>query len=122
LRPKRIVAPSYEYEFEHSRRNEIWHVYEPVSFDLMEAASILDKANRWVGRATSLMDSADQFRIHLLLGAPQDERLNAVFIKAQNILNKMPVKKDLVQESESEAFAEELARQVQGHSEEESPV
>jgi hypothetical protein len=119
LRPKRIVAPSYEYEFERAWKNEVWHVYEPVSFDMVEAASMLDKANRWVGRATSLMDSPDSFRIHILLGEPADDRLKPAFVKAQNILNKMPGKKELIRESEAEAFAEELAKEVQHHLEEE---
>lgn len=115
LRPKRIVAPSYEYEFERSWKNEVWHAFEPISFDMVEAGSMLEKANRWVGRATSLLDSAEEFRIHVLLGEPQDERLKPTFIKAQNILNKMPVKKEFVREAEAEAFAEELARQIQQH-------
>jgi hypothetical protein len=120
LKPKRIVASSYEYEFERSWKNEIWHVYEPVSFDMVEAASMLDKANRWVGRATSLLDSPDPFRIHILLGEPADDRLKPTFVRAQNILNKMPGKKEFVRESEAESFAEELAREVQGHTHEES--
>jgi len=115
LKPKRIVAPSYEYEFERSWKNEIWNVYEPVSFDMVEAASMLDKANRWVGRATSLMDSSEPFRIYMLLGEPTDDRLKPTFVKAQNILNKMPGKKEFIRESEAEAFAEELAREVAKH-------
>jgi hypothetical protein len=39
-------------------------------------------------------------------------------VKAQNILNTMPGKKDFIRESEAEAFAQELAREVQGHPEE----
>jgi len=119
LKPKRIVAPSYEYEFERSWKNEIWHLYEPVSFDMVEPTSMLDKANRWVGRATSLIDSSDPFRIHMLLGEPADEQLRSTFVKAQNILNKMPGEKVFVRESEAEAFAEELAREVRGHREDE---
>lgn len=115
LSPKRIAAPSYEYEFERSWKNEVWHVLEPVSFDLIDPASMLDKANRWVGRATSLMDSPDPFKLHMLLGEPTDERLRGTFIKAQNILNKMPVKKEFVFESEADAFAEELAGEVGKH-------
>ncbi len=118
LKPKRIVAPSYEYEFEHSWKNEIWHLYEPVSFDMVEAASMLDKANRWVGRTTSLLESSEPFRIHMLLGEPEDERLSSTFVKAQNILNKMPGRKEFIRESDAEAFAEELAREVNGHPEE----
>jgi len=119
LKPKRIVAPNYDYEFERAWKNEVWHLYEPVSFDMAEGASILDKANRWVGRATSLRDSSDPFRIHMLLGEPSDDRLKTTFVKAQNILNNMPVKKEFIRECEAEAFAEELAREVQGHPEQE---
>ena len=85
------------------------------SFDMMDPGSILDKANRWVGRATSLNDSADQFKIHLLLGEPHDARLQTTFIKAQNILNNMPGQKQFIRESEAEEFAEELEREVQQH-------
>jgi hypothetical protein len=115
LNPKRIVAPSYEYDFQRSWKNEIWHVYEPVSFDLVEGGSMLEKANRWVGRATSLMDSPESFEIHMLLGEPADHRLDQVFAKAQNILNKMPGKKEFIRESEAEDFAKELARDVAKH-------
>jgi hypothetical protein len=87
----------------------------PFRFDMVEAGSMLEKANRWVGRAASLQDSAEEFRIHMLLGEPQDERLKDAFVKAQNILNKMPGKKEFVREAEADAFAEELARAMQGH-------
>ncbi len=120
LKPKRIVAPNFEYEFERSRKNEIWHVYEPVSFDLVESASMLAKAHRWVGQATSLRESSEPFRLYLLLGGPQDERLESTFVKAQNILNEMPGKKEFVREAEAEAFAEELASEIQRYSEETS--
>ena len=115
LSAKRITASSYDYEFERAWKNEIWHVYEPVSFDMVDGGSILDKANRWVGRATSLNDASEPFKIHLLLGEPQDPALQGVFSKAQNILNKMPGQKELVKESEAEAFAEELQREVEFH-------
>ena len=86
LAPKRIVAPNYEYEFQRAWKNGVWHLYEPVSFDMMDGGSIVEKANRWVGRATSLNDSVDSFQIHLLLGEPQDSRLHESFVKARNIL------------------------------------
>jgi hypothetical protein len=115
LAPKRIVAPDYEYEFQHAWKNNLWHVYEPVSFDLLDGRSMVEKANRWVGRAVSLHDSREKFEIHLLLGEPADSQLQGTFIKAQNILNKMPGKKELVRESQAEAFAEEFAKEVQQH-------
>ncbi len=113
--PKRIVAPNYEYEFQRAWKNNMWHLYEPVSFDLVDGGSIVEKANRWVGRAMSLSDSSEKFRIHLLLGEPTDSQLQDTFIKAQNILKKMPGKAELIRESDAEAFAEEFEREVRQH-------
>lgn len=115
LAPKKIVSPNFDYEFQRSWRNERWHVYEPISFDLLEANSILDKANRWLGRGTNLVDSKEKFKMHILLGAPQDPSLKQAFTKAQNILNRMPGKPELVKEGEAEAFAKELAEEIKEH-------
>jgi hypothetical protein len=68
-----------------------------------------------VGRATSLLDSNEKFVIHMLLGEPQDGQLQTAFIKAQNILNKMPGNKEFIRESEAEHFAAELAREIKNY-------
>jgi hypothetical protein len=117
LKPKVIASPNFEYKFEGAWKNQIWHVCEPVSFDLVGESNMLDKANRWVGRATSLIDSSEKFRMYLLLGEPRDPRMRSTFKKAQNILNKMPGEKEFVLESKREEFAEELAREIDLHSE-----
>ena len=118
LAEKRIAAKDYEYNFGRAWKNDIWHVYEPVSFDLADGNSIVEKANRWVGRAVSLSDSSEPFEMHLLLGEPQDEKLRSgAFVRAQNILKRMPGKTELVREAEAEAeaFAEGLAREMARH-------
>jgi hypothetical protein len=115
LRPKRIVAKDYDYEFDHARQNNIWHMYEPVSLDLLEPDSILDKANRWLGRVTILKDAKEEFKLYMLLGEPRDEKLKSVFVKAKNILNKMPGQKAFILEHEAEKFSEELASEIQRH-------
>lgn len=112
LKPKRIVARDYEYEFEHARRNGRWNMYEPISFDLLHAETILDKANRWLGRGVNLKDAPEEFKLYLLLGEPQDERLRPAFVKAKNILHKMPVEKEFVAEHEAEDFSRELAAEI----------
>jgi hypothetical protein len=119
LTQKKIVAPNFAYEFEHAWKNETWHVYEPISFDLLEANSILDKANRWLGRGTVLADSQDRFKMHILLGEPLDPSLRGAFAKAQNILNRMPKKPELITEGEAESFADEFEARVREHDREE---
>jgi len=115
LQSKRITAPDYEYEFKHARKNEVWHAYEPISFDLMGSSSILDKANNWMGRLTNLAESGEAFKPHLLIGAPSDPSLQTAFTKAQNILYKSPSKPQLVRESDAEGFAESLSEEIKQH-------
>jgi hypothetical protein len=119
LHPKRIITRDYDYEFQHSWKNQNWHVYEPLSFDLLEPDSILDKANRWLGRIVTLRDSPEEFRPYLLLGEPSLDRLQPVFTKAENILNKMPGEKVLIREREATEFSETLAREIAAHEEQE---
>jgi hypothetical protein len=115
LVPKTIGARDYEYDFQHSWKNNLWHVYEPISLDLVDPQSIVDKANRWVGRATSLIESKDAWVMHVLLGEPQDSKMRTAFVKAQNILHKMPGEHEFVRENEAEAFAESVAREIRAH-------
>jgi hypothetical protein len=93
----------------------VWHAYEPISFDLAEGDSIKDKANRWLGRVTSLADSQEKFSLYMLMGMPREDKLQTAYVQAQNILNKMPVKHEFVQEDEAEQFAESLTSEIKAH-------
>jgi hypothetical protein len=108
LVPKKISSSDYEYEFEHAWKNGVWNLYEPVSFDLLDASSMLEKANKWVGRAFALKASQEPFKLNVLLGKPQDPRLRDAYTRAENLLNKMPVKHEFVREEEADTFAREL--------------
>jgi hypothetical protein len=114
--PKTITARDYEYEFERSWKNGVWHLFEPVSFDLLDERSILEKASRWLGRAVSLSDSRDAFKLFLLLGEPVDAKLRGAFQRAENLLARIPVRRELVREREAEQFAEEIEHEFESHS------
>jgi hypothetical protein len=115
LVPKRIVAKDFEFEFDRSWKNKIWHVYEPLSFDLLDGTAMAEKANRWVGRATGLADSSEDFELHILLGSPSDSRLQSAYIKAENLLNRMPIPHTFVRESEADDFARSLSIEISKH-------
>lgn len=51
------------FSFDKSWKNEIWHCYQPISFDLQSAESIKDKVYRWSGRLRELNSSSQ--KIHL---------------------------------------------------------
>ena len=115
LRPKRITAPDDDYEFEHAWKNERWRMYEPISFDLLEAESITGKANRWLGRTINLNESSEKFVLHVLLGEPSLEKLRPAYTKAENILNKIPGEKVFVREHEAADFSKSLATEMSTH-------
>jgi hypothetical protein len=115
LQPKWIIAKDDEYQFDHAWKNGTWNLYEPVSMDLQDADSIRDKANRWLGRATNLKESDDKFRLFVLLGEPRNDKLRPTYIKALNILRKMPVDKEFVTEQEAAKFSQELAQEMAEH-------
>mgnify|MGYP006276171185 FL=1 len=117
LHPKRIEAPDYDYEFEHAWKNRGWHLLEPISFDLLEADSILEKANRWLGRAISLQDSPEEFRLHLLLGEPSLQKLRSTYTRAENILHRIPGNPVFVHEREAGDFSATVASEIAEHSE-----
>jgi len=115
MQPKRIMAKDYDHEFDHAWRNATWNLYQPISLDLLDSETILDKANRWLGRATNLKDSTEQFRLWMLIGEPRIERLRPAYAKALNILKKMPVQMDLIPEQEANKFSSDLADEMARH-------
>lgn len=117
LIPKKISARDYQYNFQHAWKNGMWNVYEPVSFDLLDEAAIREKANKWLGRALCLSDGAEPFKLTFLLGAPQSRRMQDAYQHAENILNKIPGKKELIREGEADDFASLLKSQIEmaGH-------
>ena len=52
----------------------------------------------------------------MLLGEPRNDKLRPSYIKALNILNKMPMEKEFVTEQEAPQFSQELAQEMAEHS------
>lgn len=115
LRQKRIEARDYQYDFQFGWQNSVWHVYEPVSFDLMNAGSIVEKANTWLGRGTALQDSREKFKLHLLLGEPRQSGTSKAFEHARHLLAKIPGHPQLIREDRLTDFAEEIAEKIASH-------
>jgi hypothetical protein len=114
LQPKAFISKYYRLEFEHSFKNDRWHVVQPATMDYARSTSLQEKATKLLGQATALHGHPDLAQIYLLLGTPQPEHRQE-YIKAKNLLHKMPVKHKLVEEGEAEQFAQELAAFIHEH-------
>jgi hypothetical protein len=115
LSEKTIETKDYQYDFNLAWKNNIWHLYEPVSFDLVDPNSIREKANRWLGRGVALNDAKERFKIHFLLGEPSQPDNKQAFENALHLLQKIPSQKELVRENEMEDFAEHVAEEIVSH-------
>ncbi len=115
LAEKKIETKDYQYDFRYAWKNNIWHLYEPVSFDLVDPGSIREKANKWLGRGVALHDAQEEFEIHFLLGEPRGDETGKAFENAIHLLGKIPGQKQLVRENELERFAERVAEEIGSH-------
>lgn len=115
LAEKCIETKDYRYDFRFAWKNDIWHLYEPVSFDLVDPGSIREKANKWLGRGVALHDANEKFKIHFLLGEPRQEETKKAFENAIHLLGKIPGHKQLVRENELEHFAAHVADEIGSH-------
>lgn len=115
LGQKTIETKDYQYDFRFAWKNHIWHLYEPVSFDLVDPGSIREKANKWLGRGVALHEASERFKIHFMLGEPQQPATKAAFENAIHLLNKIPGQKELIRENALERFAESVAREISSH-------
>jgi hypothetical protein len=117
LAEKKIETKDYQYDFRFAWKNDIWHLYEPVSFDLVDPNSIREKANRWLGRGVALHDASvrEKFKIHFILGEPRQDDTKAAFENALHLLEKIPGQKQLVRENDVEDFAERVTEEIGSH-------
>lgn len=115
LAEKKITTQDYQYDFRYAWKNNIWHLYEPVSFDLVDPGSIREKANKWLGRGVALHDAREKFKIHFLLGEPKQPGTQDAFQNAIHLLSKIPGQKELVRENELDHFAQHVAEEIAAH-------
>lgn len=115
LEPKRFISEAYEYKFEHAFKNEKWHVLKPVNMDYAQSHTIQDRATRVLGEASALDGNPELSMYYILLGEPRENSHKSSYIKAKNLLNKIPIKKEIIEEDGAEHFADYLADYMEKH-------
>jgi hypothetical protein len=115
LVPKTISTEEFSLKFDHAFKNDLWHALRAVSLDFQRAETIQRKAATWLGNATALQGHSELETLYLLLGRPHLESHQQAYIKAKNLLHKMPIKHELIEEHEAEDFACEIADYMRKH-------
>lgn len=115
LKPKHFTSNNYDLKFEHTFKNDKHHILDPVTMDYAQAESIQSRAIKLLGQGLSLQDNPEIGKLYLLLGAPKNPAHQNAYIKAKNLLNKIPIKKEIIEENEAEDFAKEITSYMKEH-------
>lgn len=101
-----------EIVFEHAWKNGVWNCFEPVSFDLKQADSIRNKAQRLNGKLNDLKGLESDLKVTFLLGEPRDSGLRKELVRAENRLTNTDFKVEVVRERELESWSREMAAKI----------
>lgn len=103
------------FSFEKAWKNQIWHCYEPLSFDLKREETIKDKVYRWVGKINELNHSSERFHLTILASIPKRHQSLLEFVKSSIQSDNPIVHVDLVFDSEAENLAKKVASEMDLH-------
>lgn len=114
VQAKLIESPDYEHEFPLAWKNGVWNTCDAVSFDLKDSTDILEKANKWLGRARNLFESSEKFRLVLLVGEPRRPELFETSYTAERILRKAEEDGEvlLIRERDAQRLADMVERDL----------
>lgn len=112
VQARKIETEHYSYDFKGSFTNGQLNVLEPISFDLIDPTSIIEKANTWVGRLSTL-ERGQEFVFNGILAAPNVKSRLQDFDRAVKMLRSYHSVKHLIVEGEDGAEAEALLNEIQ---------
>lgn len=115
LHERELTAGSFRHRFDHAWQptHGPLHLLLPLSFDLVEASNIVDKAVTWNGRFRLLRKSAPDFKAFLLLGKPSLPDHESAYDEAREVLESdADSERKIVTEEQASVFADEFARSV----------
>jgi hypothetical protein len=116
FQPKVITGALDSITFEHAWKNGVWHVYEPVSLDMVDRDGIMAKTHRWLGHLAAVQDGVcDPLKLHFILGAPQDAALEPAYAKALALFRQASLSPEVLEESEIDDLVARIEGEVRVH-------
>jgi hypothetical protein len=110
-----LSGTDFEFKFDYTFQNDKRHILEPVSMDYVHGESMQRKATLLLGSAAVMSGHPNLGIRYLLLGSPRNNELLKSYEKAKNILHKMPVAHELIEEDGAEDFARHIRNYMAEH-------
>jgi Protein of unknown function (DUF3037) len=115
LHEKLIRGAVDDVLFKHAWKNGCWQVYEPVSFDLVDADGIKTKAREWLGHLAAVVADAqnvEPFKPHFIVGAPRDPKLRPAYDTAIAILRRAPNDPEVFEETQIDDVVVQIENEI----------
>ncbi|MGN6422456.1 MAG: DUF3037 domain-containing protein [Asticcacaulis sp.] len=114
---KAIIGSVDEISFKHAWKNGLWHVYEPLSFDLVDADGIKGKAREWLGHLSAVLadSEAEVFKAHFVVGRPSNPALETAYKNAIAILKAAPNRPEVFEETDVDQLVANIEDEVKSH-------
>lgn len=110
-----IATKSDVFSFEKAWKNEIWHLYEPVSFDLKDADRVKDKVYKWSGRLLELQKATEKIHLTFLTSIANEHKDLEDFILKSLDKDADNVEVDVIQEHGAEQLARKIKTMIEDH-------
>ncbi|MEX0812611.1 MAG: DUF3037 domain-containing protein [Chitinophagales bacterium] len=110
-----VSVPNDILSFDKSWKNEIWHSYEPLSFELKKKDSIKEKVYKWAGKIQALKQLNEPLHISFLTSINPRHKELMGFIHEYLKSTDSNLGVEVVTEDQAENFAIEIKKQMERH-------
>jgi len=117
LVPHSIKTKNDLFEFDHCWKNGIWHIYEPISFELTDYHKIKIKIYQYNGLVNELITSKEKILINYLTAKPKlSEHPELIYLMKEKLMSTEDnIKTNIVFEEDAEDFALQLTLEIDSH-------
>ncbi|KAA0992953.1 DUF3037 domain-containing protein [Dyadobacter aurulentus] len=103
------------FQFDKAWKNEIWHCYVPLSFDLQKEENVKSKVYKWFGKLNELATSEEKIDITLLTSIPRKHQNLDSFIYDKLLAPSDKLLINIVSEADAEALVQQISNDLQKH-------
>ena len=102
------------FDFELCWKNDVWHVFKPISLELVDTSKIKSKIYHYNGLLNELITSEENIFINYLATKPKESKLIEL-MKEKLLLDESNIKTNIVFEDDADNFTTSLKSKMDSH-------
>jgi Protein of unknown function (DUF3037) len=110
-----IKTKNDDFKFEKAWKNEIWHCYEPLSFELQNKDAIKDKVYKWAGKLQGMQQTQEKLNITLLSALNPEFSDMKKFINEYLDVNNENIDVDIVFDDQAQKVVSKIMLEMEEH-------